>query len=64
MKNLKIKLEEYDYNCGDGCCEHYGTITTVNGVELQYRNTDKETIISQILEHLGYTVEFIEDDDK
>jgi hypothetical protein len=58
MKTLKIKLEEYDYKCTDGCCDHYGTITTINGVELPCHNTDTETIVKQILEHLGYKVEF------
>ncbi len=59
MEHLVIKLDEYNYKCGDGCCDHYGIITTVNDVELQAHNTDKETILCQILEHLGYTVEII-----
>jgi hypothetical protein len=28
----------------------------VNGVELECHNTDTETIVRQILEHLGYKV--------
>ena len=58
-KNLTIHFDEYDYKCTDGCCDHYGIITSVNGVEMQAHNTDKETILRQILEHLGYTVEII-----
>jgi hypothetical protein len=57
MIELKITLTEYNYNCSDGCCTHYGTITTVNGVELPCHNQDTETIVRQILEHLGYKVE-------
>ena len=56
IKNLNITLEDYDSTCGDGCCHDYGTITTVNGVELECHNTDPESIIRQILEHLGYNV--------
>lgn len=62
---LKIILKEFSYNCSDGCCTNYGTITSVNGNELPCRNQDTETIITQILEHLGYEVEvesFFEED--
>ena len=60
---LNIKIEEYSYECGDGCCLNYGTITTVNDVKLPCHNQDTETIVKQILEHLGYAVNFIEIDD-
>ena len=54
---LTITLEDYDYNCADGCCNNYGTITTCNGVQLECHNSDTKTIVQQILEHLGYDVE-------
>jgi len=54
---LEIELKEYVYTCGDGCCTDYGTITTVNGVELDLSNQDAATILEQVLEHLGYDVE-------
>ena len=60
---LNIKLEEYSDECGDKCCLNYGTITTVNGIELPCHNQDTQTIVKQILEHLGYAVNFIEIDD-
>jgi hypothetical protein len=56
-KKLTIRLEDYDSTCGDGCCYNFGTITTVNGVELPYNNQDTETILRQVLEHLGYEVD-------
>lgn len=56
-KTLKIDLQEYENSCGDGCCLDYGTVTTVNGVELPFHNQDIPTILTQILEHLGYNVE-------
>jgi hypothetical protein len=55
-KTLKIKFTEYGYSCGDGCCYNSGIITSVNGVELPLQNEDTETIVKQVLEHLGYTV--------
>lgn len=54
---LKISMRDYSNECGDGCCHDYGTITTVNGVQMQAHNTDKETIMRQVLEYLGYKVE-------
>ena len=60
---LKIKLHEYAYQCGDGCCYNYGTITTVNDIELPCHNQDAETILRQVLEHLGYKVEIDCSDD-
>jgi len=63
MKKVKIELEEYWYKCGDGCCDNYGTITRVNGVELDLHNQDTRTILKQVLEHLGYDAEIIETQD-
>ena len=57
---VKIELDEYSYNCSDGCCTDYGTTTTVNGVELDLHNQDVGTILEMVLEHLGYEVELIE----
>jgi len=56
-KKIKIELHDYSYTCGDGCCTEYGTITKVNGVELDFRNTDTPTILRGVLEFLGYEVE-------
>lgn len=56
-EKLKIELKEYSYSCIDGCCHNYGTIVKVSGHEMPYRNQDTETILRQVLEHLGYDVE-------
>jgi hypothetical protein len=53
---INIELIEYNYKCGDGCCDNYGTITKVNGVELDSHNQDAATILEQVLQHLGYDV--------
>lgn len=57
---LHILLNEYDYDCADGCCTSFGTEVTVNGVELLSNNTDTATILKQVLEHLGYQVQIDE----
>lgn len=60
MKKIQIKLTDYMTTCGYGCCTNFGTITEVNGVELECHNQDVGTIVTQILEHLGYEVELTE----
>ena len=59
-EKIKIELDEWMYECGDGCCTNYGTTTKVNGVEMELQNQDTATIVEQILQHLGYEVEIIE----
>lgn len=57
MKNkLEITLEHYDRKCADGCCDLFGTIVRVNGVEMPFHDEDTGTILEQVLEHLGYDV--------
>jgi len=53
---LKIILHEYSYKCADGCCDNYGTITYVNGVDLPFHDQDADNILKQVLEYLGYDV--------
>lgn len=60
MKKIKIELDEYDYDCSDGCCTNYGVVVTVNGEELTAHNSDKAMIIRNILSHMGYDVEVVE----
>lgn len=59
-KKVAITFREYGYTCGDGCCYNYGTITTVDGEELNNHNQDTYTIVKGILEKLGYEVEIEE----
>jgi len=60
MEKLTIELNEYNYECSDGCCTNYGTIVKVNGAEMPFHNQDTRTIVEEILQHLGYEVEIIE----
>jgi hypothetical protein len=57
---VKIELNEYCHTCSDGCCTDYGTNVVVNGVDMPLNNQDTATILTQILEHLGYDVEIVE----
>lgn len=57
---VRIELEEYGYHCTDGCCYNYGTITKVNGKELDSHSQDVATILRQVLEELGHDVEIFE----
>lgn len=57
---VKIELDEYMYNCADGCCTEYGTTTKVNGEEMLLNNQDVGTILEMVLKHLGYEVEIVE----
>ena len=57
---IKIEIDEWMYDCSDGCCTNYGTTTKVNGEEMPLINQDAGTIIRMVLEHLGYEVELIE----
>jgi len=65
---LKIKLEDWDSKCSDGCCFDYGTKIYLNDKELEHPNekikdnsyvgSDTQTAIHAILKELGYEVEF------
>lgn len=54
-KKIIIDLEEYDYTGSSN--DIYGMVVKVNGVEMPYYNMDVDTILEQVLTHLGYEVE-------
>ena len=60
-KELKIKLNDWDHTCGDGCCYTWGTTVIINGEELDSvemsTSNEVESGLKLILEHLGYKVE-------
>lgn len=67
-KKLVIKLEEWDYTCGDGCCYDYGVLLKLNGEILdhpenedfsrEYLGGDTQLALHAVLKKLGYEVEF------
>jgi len=60
-KKVIIKLDSWDYTCGDKCCYMYGTSISVNGVECEneYAGDDVVKSIEFILEQLGIDYEII-----
>jgi len=60
MKKVVIYIEDYFYDCADGCCTNYGTIVKVDGIEMPFHNSDTKTILEEVLRHLGFEVEIID----
>ena len=56
---VTIILDDYNYQCWDWCCTNYGTITTVNWVECEYHNDDRESLVEFVLQQLWYEYEII-----
>ena len=57
-KKIRIRFEQWDHTCGDGCCYTWGEDVFIND-ELVTTFNDyvaKQPLID-ILEHLGYEVE-------
>ena len=57
-KLLKIELVDWHHQCGDGCCDTYGTYIYLNGEKLeeQYADDSKNALVA-VLEKLGYRVD-------
>lgn len=58
-KRLSIKLEDWHYQCGDGCCDMYGTEIALNGkvCDNQYAGDDVQKSLEFVLSELGYEVD-------
>lgn len=58
-KRLSIKLEDWDHQCGDGCCDLYGTEIILNGKKCdnQYAGDDVRTALEFVLTELGFEVD-------
>lgn len=61
-QKVKIELREWDFDCGDGCCNNYGTEIIVDGklCDNQYTGSDVAASLRFALETLGYDVEIEE----
>ena len=68
METIKLKLENWDYECGDGCCTYFGTYLEMNGERLEHPNPevhdngyigmDVQNSLEAVLKKLGYKVEW------
>lgn len=58
-KRLSIKLEDWHYQCGDGCCDMYGTEIALNKkvCDNQYAGDDVQKSLEFVLTELGYEVD-------
>lgn len=59
MKDITIKLKDWDHHCADGCCYSWGQDIYLNGEQLDTQNAeDSQNALRVVLEHLGYKVKF------
>tara|TARA_R110000787_G_scaffold7178_1_gene24684 strand:+ start:9973 stop:10317 length:345 start_codon:yes stop_codon:yes gene_type:complete len=58
-KRLSIKLEDWHHQCGDGCCDMYGTEIALNGKKCdnQCAGDDVRAALEFVLTELGYEVD-------
>lgn len=63
-KPLTLQIEEWDYNCGDGCCYEYGETLSIDDEEVYKSHMEfiDRDLVKTILKHLGYSVEWQEND--
>jgi hypothetical protein len=55
-KELLIELEDWDHECGDGCCYTYGVDIFVNGEQIENEDgTNPHQLLKAVLTKLGYT---------
>ena len=57
---FQLKLEDWHYQCGDGCCDMYGTEIALNGkvCDNQYAGGDDvQKSLEFVLSELGYEVD-------
>jgi hypothetical protein len=59
LEPLKIRLNDWHYQCGDLCCDDYGTELFLNNIEADNPNAggDVENSLEFVLGQLGYEVE-------
>lgn len=57
-KPLIIEMKDWHHQCGDGCCDSYGTDIFLNGERLDEQNAeDSKNALIVVLEELGYKVD-------
>lgn len=54
-KKIKIRLQDYQWTCGDGCCHEYGwNLHIDDDKRINILFNDPEELIRQLLIQLGY----------
>lgn len=59
MKKVKIELQDWYHECGDGCCTEWGTDIFVNGELMESNREDLDSALKEVLTHLGFDVEIV-----
>jgi hypothetical protein len=54
----KITKRDYHYECGDGCCDEWGTTWTLNGKQV-YQGPQNDEALLNILAELGIEAEIV-----
>lgn len=60
MKPMKVKIgkQNYEYECGDGCCSEWGITWYVNG-EVVHSSPCEDNGLLAVLEKLGIEAEIV-----
>jgi len=53
---MRITMQEWTQECGDGCCYDYGVTLTVDGVMVDHHFASYEDALTHVLETLGHEV--------
>lgn len=63
-RKVIIEIEDWEYECGDGCCYDWGTILRVNGSQLIDRFDGNVYVIEGILQMLDidYEINYVSED--
>ena len=62
--NREIVFKPYHRECGDGCCDDYGTDVYVNGFNLNCDGSSAECVVEALMEFLEFDNVVIEFEDE
>ena len=62
VKDIKLSIRPYSYECGDGCCSEYGETWFVDGVDVAHGPCD-DNRIQQLLKHLGFNARIVNENE-
>lgn len=55
-ENLTVSFKDWHWQCGDECCDEYGTSMSINGVQvIQDIENNHDDIVRELLQSLGIT---------
>jgi hypothetical protein len=57
----KIRIVEWEWECGDRCCTDYGTNVFIDDIQLEGTETLTSDILEKVLRHFKIECEIEED---